>query len=89
MFDPNQQYPAPQMGGLGASSPIMAAMLQQYLQKQSQPQQSMPSTPGQTMGMIQGNSQNWNSSMPQQGLMQPQQPIGALSGQPIQVTNGN
>lgn len=85
MFNPNQQYQAPQQGG---SSPLLASMLQQYMMKQSmQPQQQqMPSTPGQTMGMIQGNSQNWNSSMPQQGLMKPQ---STMSGMPLQISNGN
>jgi hypothetical protein len=88
MFDPNQQYPVPQMGGFGAASPIMAAMLQKYMMnQQNQQQQSLPSTPAQTMGMIQGNSQNWGSSMPQQGLMQPQQGPGSPMPSP-QVTNG-
>lgn len=85
MFNPAQTYPAPQMGGLGSSSPIMAAMLQKRLAQLNQPQQQIPqSTPAQTMGMLQGNSQNWGSSMPQQGLLSPNNPMPSP-----QIMNGN
>ena len=95
MFDPNQQYPAPQMGGLGASSPIMAAMLQQYMAEKAMNAQQPQQSSGQTMAMMNGQNPNWSSSMPQQGMMGSPQ-LGGMSGQPVnppmpslQVTNGN